>query len=207
MAGVSGQVTCNNGWLAWSRPRRGLWLPPQPIVGARSRGGYVKANSVDFFSRSWSSNNDDEDQWRRRRRRRRDFGGGSNTTISISHGEWLHLTKTAMSNENERQSKRTTSNDQRRDLGKGGNIRIQQSALIHLSWVGRCRPSSPLTPNINDNIKQRRHRPRLGRGGPFKNTTINIIPLVVSSVGSQRMMTTTSNDDVKRLRTTAGGQF
>ena len=203
MAGASGQVTCNNGWLAWARLRRGLWLPPQPIVGARSRGGYAKANSVDFFSRSWSSNNDDKDQWQGQRRRRWDFWGGSNTTISISHGERWHLTKTAMSNKNERRSKRTTSNDQRRDLGKGGNIRIQKSALIHRLWVRRCRPSSPLKSNVNDDIKQRQHRPRLGRGGQFKNTTINIIPSVVSSAGSQRTMATTSNDDVQRQ----GGNF
>ena len=43
----------------------------------------------------------------------------SNTTISISHGERWRRMETAMSNKNERQSKTTTSNDQRRDLGRG----------------------------------------------------------------------------------------
>ena len=65
-------------------------------------------------------------------------------------------------------------------LGKGVNIRIQQSALVHWSWVGCCQPSSPLTSNVSNDIKQRQQCPRLGRGGKFKNTTINISPLVVS---------------------------
>jgi hypothetical protein len=59
------------------------------------------------------------------------------------------------------------------------------------------------TNNDNDDIKRRRHHPRLGRGGQFKNTTINISPSVVSLEGSQRTMKTTLND----RRTTTGGQF
>ena len=91
-----------------------------------------------------TTNNDDDKQRRRRTTTMtnndddvddddvddKEIWGGSNTTISISHGERQRRSETAMSNKTERRSKMTTSTTR---LGKGGNIRIQQSALVHWS--------------------------------------------------------------------------